>query len=427
MSATDHPGFGTHAAGATGLPGQTRIRLKYETIVRAAFFLMISAGFLDFVEPAPYDFMFLMAAGLLFLSGFRLHRSLVLIYFLWIFYAIGGFIALAPYWHEELPKEFQIQSLYLVVTFFVLSIFFSERSEERLALGLYAFTIGSIVCALIGIAGYFNVAGLAKYTLMHEGRVASTFEDPNVLGSYLILAAMFLLQKLLLGNTRYIFIMAAGYIIIMLAIFLSFSRGSWGATALASMMIFATAFMTCGSARLRRRMLVLMIVALIGLAIALAGILSVESARTLLEQRFSVTQDYDVGATGRFGNQLRSLPMLLDLPNGFGPLRFRLTFGLEPHSSYINAFASYGWLGGFAWLLIVGSTVFVGFRLMFTPSPVRHLAQVWFVALFVLLLQGFQIDIDHWRWVFLCFGAVWGAEAGRVRWLQQQQRQPPAS
>ena len=31
---------------------------------------------------------------------------------------------------------------------------------------------------------------------------------------------------------------------------------------------------------------------------------------------------------------------------GFGPLRFRLFFDLDPHNSYINAFASYGWLGG---------------------------------------------------------------------------------
>ena len=36
----------------------------------------------------------------------------------------------------------------------------------------------------------------------------------------------------------------------------------------------------------------------------------------------------------------------------------------------------------------------------------------------VLLIQGFQIDVDHWRQLFLCFGAVWGMEAARLRWAR---------
>ena len=123
--------------------------------------------------------------------------------------------------------------------------------------------------------------------------------------------------------------------------------------------------------------------------------------------------------TGRFGNQIRSIPMLLDRVNGFGPLRFRLIFGLEPHNSYVNAFASYGWLGGFAFVLLVGLTTYVGFRVVWKPSPYRRVAQVYWPSLLVFLLQGFQIDIDHWRHVFLMFGAVWGIETARVRWLER--------
>ncbi len=36
-----------------------------------------------------------------------------------------------------------------------------------------------------------------------------------------------------------------------------------------------------------------------------------------------------------------------------------------------------------------------------------------------LFLQGFQIDIDHWRFVFFLLGAVWGLDASRRRWLDQ--------
>jgi hypothetical protein len=136
--------------------------------------------------------------------------------------------------------------------------------------------------------------------------------------------------------------------------------------------------------------------------------------------RATLTQDYDEGVTGRFGNQLRSLTMLPNLPFGFGPLRFRLTFDLDPHNSYIGAFANEGWIGGFVWILMTVMSTFIGFRLMTSPSPYRRLAQIFFPALFATLLQGFQIDIDHWRQLYIMLGAIWGLEAARQRWAATQ-------
>jgi hypothetical protein len=52
-------------------------------------------------------------------------------------------------------------------------------------------------------------------------------------------------------------------------------------------------------------------------------------------------------------------------------------------------------------------------------SPYRQLAQIVWPALFVILMQGFQIDIDHWRQIYLLFGATWGLEAARLKWLRQ--------
>jgi hypothetical protein len=145
--------------------------------------------------------------------------------------------------------------------------------------------------------------------------------------------------------------------------------------------------------------------------------------------RATLTQEYDEGVTGRFGNQLRSLLMLPNLPFGFGPLRFRLTFGLDPHNSFIGAFANEGWLGGLVWLMMAASSVFVGMRLMTRPSPYRRLAQIFFPALLAILLQGFQIDIDHWRQLYLMLGAIWGLEVARQRWSAEQTEEParPAS
>ena len=36
-----------------------------------------------------------------------------------------------------------------------------------------------------------------------------------------------------------------------------------------------------------------------------------------------------------------------------GPLHFQKIFGQDPHNVYINAFASYGWLGGISYFLLM--------------------------------------------------------------------------
>ena len=183
-------------------------------------------------------------------------------------------------------------------------------------------------------------------------------------------------------------------------------------------------YLTSASARLRRRIVVLT-AATMGLgAVALAGALTVPDIAERFEDRARVTKDYDEGVTGRFGNQLRSIPMLIERPNGFGPLRFRLFFGIEPHNSYIGGFANGGWLGGFSFLFLVMATAYVGFRLCLAPSPFQREAQIVWPALFIFFLQALQIDVDHWRHVFLLFGMVWGLEAARLKWLRDARRAP---
>ena len=176
------------------------------------------------------------------------------------------------------------------------------------------------------------------------------------------------------------------------------------------------------AARVRRRINALALVALAILPIIAVGVLSIDGVAERFTDRAQLTKDYDEGETGRFGNQRRSIPMLIERPAGFGPLRFRLIFGLEPHNSYIGGFANGGWIGGLAFIGLVLTTVFVGFRLCLVPSPYLRQAQIAFPAMLMFFLQAFQIDIDHWRHVYLLLGMVWGLEAARLRWCAQALR-----
>ena len=393
-------------------------RLDYGRIVNWSFALFVFCGSVAIVEPSPYDFASLVAIPIWFVGGFKVHRTFLPFLALIVLYNLGGFIGLIPYVVEHDPTLFMLQSLYLAVTTLVFALFFAEDTARRAEIVLQFYAASTVFAALAGIVGYFGVAGLGEL-LSRYGRASGTFKDPNVLGSYLVMGAVYYVQTIVLGRTRHVAATGVALLIVVAGILLSFSRGSWGAFLVATLLSIALAFLTSAERRMRRRILVMTVAAAGVAALVVLVLLALPHTRDFFLQRAALEQDYDEGVTGRFGNQIRSIPMLLGLPNGFGPLRFRLIFGLEPHNSYVNAFASYGWLGGFAFLLLVGLTVYIGFRVAWTPSPYRRVAQVFWPSLLVFLLQGFQIDIDHWRHVFLMLGAVWGIETARVRWLER--------
>jgi hypothetical protein len=270
---------------------------------------------------------------------------------------------------------------------------------------------------------YFDTLGTGVLFKM-DGRAAGVFEDPNVLGSFLILGALYLVHNLLTGNSRSPLTSLALLLVILGGIFLSFSRGSWGATVVGMTIMIVMAFRSSASRAVRRRIVVLATATCIAIGALVAGLLAVEGIAERFEDRATVTKDYDEGETGRFGNQRRGMAMLIDKPAGFGPLRWRVTFGLEPHNSYIGGFANGGWPGGLAFIGLVLATSFVGFRLCLTPSPFQRHAQIAWPALFMFFLQAFQIDVDHWRHVYLLLGLVWGLEAARTKWLAAAARAP---
>lgn len=401
------------------------VRLPYSAVLHAFFATLVFCGMISLIEPSPYDFLSIPTMLLFLFSGFRVHRAVLPIIGLWIVFEAAGFAALMPYWDQHDPRVYQLQSLYLVVTTLFFTLFFSENTLARTTLCLKAYTAGAFVSALLGFIGYLNIAGLGPALTTYEGRVSGSFKDPNVFGSYLILSATYLLQRTLLGGERHPFLVLAGLVVQLVGIFVSFSRGSWGATLFAFALMTLSVYATAEHRNLRIRITRMMLLILTLATIVFGTLLSMKNVRDFFLQRAALTQDYDRGVTGRFGNQVRSLPMLLERPEGFGPLRFRVYFQLEPHNSYIGGFANDGWIGGFTWLGIVATSAFVGLRLMFKPSPYRRTAQVFVPALLALLAQGFQIDVDHWRELFLLFGAVWGMEAARQRWRRRTRQMDP--
>ncbi len=212
--------------------------------------------------------------------------------------------------------------------------------------------------------GYFDIAGSSDLLTLY-GRAKGTFKDPNVYGTFVVLPFVMLVQGFFTGTHRRPLIAGGALFIIAFGLFLSFSRGAWAVAAAAAMLCALLTFVTSTS-NLQRIRMVAIAIAGVALFIAILTVaLQFESIRSTFEVRATLDQSYDQGETGRFGNQRRSIPLLLELPNGFGPLQFREYFPEDPHNTFLNAFASYGWLGGLCYLGLIASTLVVGWSLVF--------------------------------------------------------------
>jgi len=395
---------------------EARSRGPLDAVARGTLALCVFSGAIVFVEPSPYEYAFLLSLIVWLAHGIRFHRALIAFLLFLLPYNIGGIVSLIPWAGETVSLMFVLQSCYLMTTGVFFAMVFSHDTVSRLDTALKAFTLSCLVAALAGFLGYSDDPTFQELFRPFD-RAAGTFKDPNVFGSYCILGFLFLFQKLTFGTAKRPLLATVVLLTIFAGIFLSFSRGSWVALALATALTIGFAFFTSHSHRIRARIVTMGAAGLAVAVLVAVAVVAIGDFDELFEKRLAVTQDYDEGPTGRFGNQVRSIPMLLDRVNGFGPLRFRTFFGLEPHNSYIGGFAAYGWLGGIAYLGLVATTSVLVLRLMIQPSPMRRQAQVISPALLMFFVQAVQIDIDHWRHVYLMMGMVWGMEVARQRWL----------
>lgn len=393
-----------------------RLVVRTETLLRGILGLMLGLSCVSFVEPSPYEFFFFLLIPVALFSGLALTRTTLAFFFLVFAIVVSQLIALFPYLQHPVvgdgltPALFTVYTVYLYASAVLFALIFSRKTGPRLALCIKAYALSCVFAGLWGIASYLDIGGIGANEPI-TGRIAGPFKDPNVLGSYCILGALYFMQQAVIGTRWRLAHLICLLIVLTGGIFLSFSRGSWLATIVSTLLMGTSTYVTAedGFIRKRVRRSVLAMILLIGAAGVV--IASTPTLRDTVTDRVKLQQDYDAGETGRFGNQIRSINMLIERPFGFGPYRFPLYYTLQPHNSYVGAFADAGWIGGFAFLLLVGASTIFALRLLFLRSPLLRQAQVMAPALLGFFMQAMQIDIDHWRFVFLMLGAVWGMQA----------------
>jgi hypothetical protein len=80
-----------------------------------------------------------------------------------------------------------------------------------------------------------------------------------------------------------------------------------------------------------------------------------------------------------------------------------------------------------SFIAFTATTLYVGWRLVFQRSPSQlHAIAIW-SCLFPQMVQGLQIDTDHWRHLYLLFGCLYGlaADGRRAAFAAAGSAQPP--
>jgi hypothetical protein len=391
--------------------------LPLESVQAAAIWIMMASSFFLRVEPAPVDLFFAIAFVLYLGSGLRVTVVAAPLIVYLVLYNIGGFTSYLQVMDVPKTAMFVITSCYMACSAVFFCFYVSKDTERRFAVFKNGYIVGAVIASLVGLVGYFNIGGTGGY-LSPIFRAQGFFKDPNVLSTYLVLPAVLMTQDVMLGTRKWQFMRYLGLLIVVACLFLAFSRGAWVNFAGAVALMVAFTFILTGSAQLRTRIILLAILGLVMLAVMLAGLLSIDVVKAAFEDRATLAKDYDSGEFGRFGNQLNSIPLLLERPFGFGPTMFGQRFGLDPHNVYINAFGSYGWLGGITYIIMIISTLMVGFQGMLIRTPWQGQSIALFCCFLATALQGIQIDTDHWRHFYWMLGFTWGLYAASAAYAR---------
>ena len=369
----------------------------------------IFTGGLVLFEPSPYELTFLAVLPLAFVAGMGLYRSTFGLLAILIGFTPFALIACFQVRFNPIGDAllFSIVTIFLLLTAYFIANYVAEETERRMRLVMRAYTAVALISAIVGTLAYLGLMPGADIFLRY-GRAKAAFNDPNVFGPFLVLPAMYALQRLLLAPGRSAIIAGGIYMVLFVGVFVSFSRAAWGHFALSSLIVLVLCFWLEAAARDKVRIMIMSLLGAAMLVVALAGLLSIPQVASLFEQR-AAGQNYDSGETGRFGRQGYAFELALDHPLGIGPHEFRnLRIIEEPHNVYVTVLHVYGWGGGAFYYLLVILTLWRGIAALTRPSPYR-LMMIPLVATFAMLVgESAIIDTDHWRHYFLLVGLIWG-------------------
>jgi len=383
-------------------------RIAVERLRLLFLWLFGFAGAFVFIEPSPYELVGTATILLFAVTGLSLRPGLMPLLLLLIGLNVGYAIAVVQVIDQSKSVIWVMISAFLATTAVFYAAMLGTNTEARLRWVLRGYVAAAVTASVIAVASYFRLLGGMSDMFLLYDRARATFNDPNVLGAFLVLPCLLLFQRMLLGRLSAVIGNGLLLLVLLSALFLSFSRAAWGQFAFCALIIMALSFISTRSASERLRIVAIAVAGMVAIALFVTVLLSIGKIAEVFSQRASLEQAYDLGHYGRFGRYLLGAQLGLERPLGIGPLQFSHFFPEDAHNTFLNSFMSGGWLSGFAYLTLTLITIFVGLRFVLVPTPWRPTYQAVYAAFLGAAAESAIIDIDHWRHYFLILGVLWG-------------------
>jgi O-Antigen ligase len=385
-----------------------QLNLAGERVRGALLWLTGFSGAFVFVEPGPYEICSLLTIILFAITGLTLRPALMPLIGMLTLYALGFALAVIQVSDKTQAVTWVLVSWYLCLTAVFYAAMLGTNTRARLDLLTHGCLMAAAITSLIAILAYFHAFGSYSDLFLRYERARGTFNDPNVLGAFLIFPALLALQRVLSGRLAAAIGGSLLLALIGAALLLSFSRGAWGQFAFTAALLMLLTFITSRSGNERLRIVLIALAGAVALVLFVVALLSIDRVAELFKARAILEQSYDVGRLGRFGRYSLGAGLALDTPLGIGPMQFATKFIEDPHNTYLNAFMAGGWLSGCVYLVLTMTTIVMGLRFAFVATPWRAIYLAVYAAYVGVALESAIIDTDHWRHYFLLLGLLWG-------------------
>src|SRR5487761_1058156 len=233
-----------YAATAGDFPSSVASAPRVTALQRALVWLVGASGAIVFIEPSPYELLTLVAIVIFVATGLRLRLAFMPLLLLLFLINIGYTICAVPYLDKPEVASWIATSWYMAITVMFFAMVVSEDTAARLDMLRRGLIVGALIAAISAIAGYFNLVPGGHDLLTLYERARGTFKDPNVLGAFLILPALFALQSVVADHFAKASRNAVALVIISMAILFAFSRAAWGGLAITSAFMLALMVLT---------------------------------------------------------------------------------------------------------------------------------------------------------------------------------------
>jgi hypothetical protein len=382
-----------------------------QRLLNIVLFVAVLTSSIAFIEPSPHDALMIILFAACVAARVRFDSKIVPLTLLLAIWLIGALFAVIPVLDQKQTVQYVATSIYLVIAAIIYACLFCDGDAVRLLVLRRAYIVAALIATASGYVGFFHLLPGSDIFLAND-RVSATFKDPNVYGPFLIYPLLLLLIDFMIRGLR----VTSFTVMIFLfgGLLLSFSRGAWAHFAFSAVVAVALLLAAAPEPRLRQRIVLFSVAALIGMALFVVVLISIPSVHDMFLERAKAIQPYDIGPGGRFWEQRLALGVILEHPNGLGPFEFFRVYGTQQHDVYMQAFLVYGWIGGAAYFALVLVTLGIGLRAALVPAP----WQVYLIAAYAAFageaMEGFIVDTDHWRHFFLVLGLVWGLTAASI-------------